>query len=177
MKYEIVLYGSPVLREKAQPVTAVDAAIVQLAEDMLETMRAHNGIGLAAEQIGRTESICVIDVPPPEPAADGTIPEPEVPMPLILINPRITESAGEQVGQEGCLSIPDVYVNIKRAETVTVAYTDAQGQQVEATASGLLSRAIQHELDHLNGVLLVDRMSPAQKFSVAGKLKRLKKQA
>ena len=178
MKYEVVLYGDPVLRAKAAPVARVDGDIRALANDMLETMHAANGIGLAAEQVGRTEAICVIDVPPPPPDAEGEPPPaPEVPMPLVLINPTITASEGEQLGQEGCLSLPEIYVNVKRAETVKVAYTDLDGKPVETVAGGLVSRAIQHELDHLDGVLLVDRMSPAQKMATAGKLKRIKKQA
>jgi peptide deformylase len=98
-------------------------------------------------------------------------------MPLVLINPRIVASSGTQVGQEGCLSFPDIYVQIKRAAEVTVAFTDLEGRERELHGMGLLARAIQHELDHLNAVLLVDRMSAVQKVSVAGKLKRLKKES
>jgi peptide deformylase len=130
-------------------------------------MYAENGVGLAAEQIGRTEAICVIDVPADQ--ACG------VKMPLVLINPVIVASEGEQVGQEGCLSFPDVYINVRRAERVEATYLDSEGNKQTVEATGLLSRAIQHELDHLNGVLLVDHMSPVQKVANAGKLKRLKR--
>lgn len=163
----IVKYGSSVLREKATPVAAVDDAIRSLVSDMLASMYADNGVGLAAEQIGRTEAICVIDVPADQ--ACG------VKMPLVLINPKIVASAGEQVGQEGCLSFPDIYINVRRAERVEATYLDVEGKAQTVEAAGLLSRAIQHELDHLNGVLLVDHMSAVQKVANAGKLKRMKR--
>lgn len=177
MKYDVVIYGHPALRKKAVPVARVDAALRRLADDMLETMRVHQGIGLAAEQIARTEAICVVDVPPT--VGEDGVPVslwPDVAMPLVLINPEIAESGGEQVGQEGCLSIPEVFVNIRRAERVTVRHLGLNGETVETRATGLLSRAIQHELDHLNGVLITDRMSMPQKMANAGKLKRLMKQ-
>jgi len=163
----IVKYGSAVLREKATPVAEVDEAIRTLVGDMLASMYAKNGVGLAAEQIGRTEAVCVIDVPAEQ--ACG------VKMPLALINPRIEEAEGEQVGQEGCLSFPDVYINVRRAERVKATYLDPDGNAQAVEATGLLSRAIQHEIDHLNGVLLVDNMSPVQKVANAGKLKRMKR--
>ncbi len=163
----IVKYGSPVLREKASSVAVVDEAVRALVRDMLASMYAENGVGLAAEQIGRTEAVCVIDVPAEQ--ACG------VRMPLVLINPRIVEAEGAQVGQEGCLSFPDVYINVRRAERVKATFLDTDGNAQTVDATGLLSRAIQHELDHLNGVLLVDHMSPVQKVANAGKLKRLKR--
>jgi len=163
----IMKYGSPVLREKAVPVAVVGEAVRTLVSDMLASMYAENGVGLAAEQIGRTEAVCVIDVPAEQ--ACG------VKMPLALINPQIVEAEGEQVGQEGCLSFPDVYVNVRRAERVKASYLDTDGHPQTVDATGLLSRAIQHELDHLNGILLVDHMSPVQKVANAGKLKRMKR--
>ena len=170
MRYEVVIYGDERLREKAEPVAAVTGEIRSLAKDMLDAMYRSNGLGLAAEQVGRRESVCVFHIPtdpegPPLPAK----------MPLVMINPRITHSEGEQVGQEGCLSFPEIFVNVKRFERVTAAYMDLEGKELSVTAGGLLSRAIQHELDHLNGILLVDRMSVVQKVAVAGKLKRLKR--
>jgi peptide deformylase len=163
----IVKYGDAVLRQKATAVAEVDDAIRTLVDDMLASMYAENGVGLAAEQIGRTEAVCVIDVPVDQ--ACG------VKMPLVLINPEITAAEGEQVGQEGCLSFPDVYINVRRAERVEATYLDPEGNKQTVEATGLLSRAIQHETDHLNGVLLVDHMSPVQKVANAGKLKRLKR--
>ncbi len=167
--YHVVKFGNEWLRKKATPVGEVTDDIRTLVNDMLASMYAENGLGLAAEQIGRGEAICVIDVPKESNCG--------LAMPLVLINPEITEATGEQVGQEGCLSFPGVYVNVKRAEHITVAYTDRQGQRQQVEASGLLSRAVQHELDHLNGVLLVDHMSAVQKVANAGKLKRLKRES
>ena len=174
MIYDIVAYGQPVLREKAVPVKEVDDTIRTLAQDMLETMRAYNGIGLAAEQISRTESICVIDLTPADERDDfDSKDNPDVAMPLVLVNPVIVASAGEKVGQEGCLSFPDTYVDVRRAEEDTVKYLSLNNEPVEVSATGLLARAIQHEIDHLHGILIVDRMSATQKVTQAGKLKRL----
>jgi len=163
----IVKYGCEALRVKAKPVTAVDASVRRLVSDMLATMYAENGVGLAAEQIGRTEAVCVIDVPIEH--ACG------VKMPLVMVNPDIIEMEGQQTGQEGCLSFPEIYVNVKRAERIRATYMDVDGNPQTVEAKGLLSRAVQHEHDHLNGVLLVDHMSPVQKVANAGKLKRLKR--
>jgi peptide deformylase len=142
---------------------------------MLRVMRACGGLGLAAEQVGRTEAVCVIGIPPDAQAGSGA-PAVEVPMPLVLINPVITVFEGEQVGQEGCLSFPEIYIDLKRAHTVEVNYMDLSGRPASARVSGLAARAVQHEVDHLNAILLVDRMSPVQKVALAGKLKRLKKE-
>ncbi len=172
MKYDVLVYGQSVLRHKAEPVKEFDDKIKQLSEDMLETMYANNGLGLAAEQIGRTESICVVDVSD-DPSLEQN--NPDLAMPLVLINPEIKEAKGESVCQEGCLSFPEIYVEVTRAEELVVTYSDLKGESREINASGLLARAVQHELDHLNGVLLVDRMSASQKTAIAGKLKRLKK--
>jgi peptide deformylase len=177
MTLNIEIYGNEVLRRQSTPVVSVDEGLRQLARDMLETMYANHGAGLAAQQVGRTECICVIDVTPPaeldDPAqaaaAEG------VPMPIVLINPEIVASDGTQSGPEGCLSFPELFVNIGRSETVQVSFLDLDGVSRQIQADGLLARAIQHEVDHLNGVLLVDRMSPVQKMAVGAKLKRLKK--
>ena len=150
-----------------------------LARDMLETMYACNGLGLAAEQIGRTEAICVVDDSPARNPDDQekTGADPDVPMPLVMINPEIGDMTGRHVCEEGCLSFPEIYVQVKRAWEVTVTYTTLDGTQQTIRAHGLLARAIQHEIDHLNGILLVDQMSHIQKIAIAGKLKRLKKAA
>jgi peptide deformylase len=175
--YEIITYGNKLLRRKATPVEEVTDDIRALAQDLLKTMYDSDGLGLAAEQVGRDEAICVIDIPPVRDEETGAPKRenPDVRMPLVLVNPRITERDGEQVGSEGCLSFPGIFVTVKRAETVTVEYLDMENELRTARATGLLARAIQHELDHLDGVLLVDRMSPVQKVAVAGKLKKLRK--
>ena len=173
----VVTFGHEVLRQKATPVASVDAAVRQLVQDMLESMYASKGVGLAAEQVGRTERVCVIDVPPDAEKGDCRETNAAIAMPLVLINPEITAREGKQRNDEGCLSFPEISAPITRANQVTVSYTDLGGARQTATARGLLARAIQHECDHLDGVLLVDRMSPMQKLSVAGQLKRLQKQA
>ena len=174
MIYDIVAYGHPALREKSKPVARVDQGLRDLAQDMLETMRAYSGIGLAAEQIARTESICVIDLSPADERDEFDANDnPGIPMPLVLVNPKIVASEGEEVGQEGCLSFPDTYVDVKRAQEVTVEYLSLDNEPAQVSAKGLLARAMQHEIDHLNGVLIVDRMSPTQKVTNAGKLKRI----
>jgi len=169
MTYEVLKYGNKALRRKSVRVENIDSTIRQLANDMLAAMRAQNGLGLASEQIGRNEAICVIDVPVEETCGNE--------MPLIMVNPEITSSEGEQQAQEGCLSFPGLYVKVKRAAQVTAGFTDLDGRQQTISADGLLARAIQHEMDHLNGKLLVDRMSAVQQVANAGKLKRLKKES
>ena len=173
MSYKVLTYGRDELRTVADPVPEVTDEIRRMAKDMLEAMYAANGLGLAAEQVGRREAICVIDVP-----METLEPEDRsMPMPLIMVNPETVESEGLQIEQEGCLSFPEIFVKIKRAAGVEVAYTDLSNRRQQIRASGLLARAIQHELDHLQGILLVDRMSAMQKVAVSGKLKRLKKQS
>ena len=164
----IVKYGNPALRVKSVPVQGVDEAIRSLVSEMLESMHAEKGVGLAAEQIGRTESVCVVEVPPEQSCGAR--------MPLVMINPEILEASGEQAGEEGCLSFPGIYIRVTRARQVKAAYMDLEGNRQELVAEGLLSRAVQHEMDHLNGVLLVDRMSAVQKVANAGKLKRMKRE-
>ena len=177
MVQKIVCYGEEPLRAKAVPVTQITPEIRQLVADMLETMKAARGVGLAAEQVGRQEAVCVIDVP-----ADAEKPEcaafnAPVAMPLIMLNPEVSEPRGKQRDEEGCLSFPEISVPVTRASQVTATYTDLDGARRTITVQGLLARAIQHECDHLNGVLLVDRMSTLQRMSVAGQLRRLRQKA
>ncbi len=179
MKYEIVTYGKSVLREKAQPIEDITADIRKLADDMLETMYASNGVGLAAQQIGLEIAICVVDVPPAQDRRPetGERENPDVEMPLVLLNPVIIESTSSHRSEEGCLSIPDIVAPIKRAKEVTVEFLDLNGARRSIRAKGLLARAVQHELDHLNGMLVVDRMSLVKKAAISGKLKKMKKEA
>jgi peptide deformylase len=167
MDLKLEYFGSDALRRKAKRVESVDATIRQLASNMLGCMYAEQGVGLAAEQVGKDVAMCVIDVPDKE--ACG------VAMPLVLINPEVVAHSGEQVGQEGCLSFPGIFINVSRAEDVEVAYVNLEGKACKVQATGLLSRALQHEIDHLNGVLLVDHMTAVQKVANSGRLKRLKK--
>lgn len=174
MILDITIYGDEVLREKAKPVEKIDDGIKDLVYDMLETMHDADGVGLAAQQVGRTEDICVIDVPAESEKAKYREFNSAVEMPLVLINAKITATEGTQRDMEGCLSFPDIHAQITRADKVSVEYTNLDGERREATACGLLARAIQHELDHLQGTLMVDRMSKLQQMSAAGKLKRLR---
>jgi peptide deformylase len=173
--YTIVTYGNEALRSNANPIIDINDEIQALADSMLETMYASNGVGLAAEQIGRTESICVIDIPEDAEKKEYSEQNASVEMPLFLINPQIIASDGEQRDEEGCLSFPKIGVQITRASQVTVSFTNLQGMRQTISVGGLLARAVQHELDHLDGVLLIDKMNSVQKLAVSGKLKRLLK--
>jgi peptide deformylase len=174
MVLDIVTYGNDVLRHPAKPVGAIDDGLRALAQDMLETMYHADGVGLAAEQVGREEAICVIDVKPEyEKDAGNAEFNRAVEMPLVMVNPRIVASEGTQRGTEGCLSFPEIHGQVTRAMQVTFEYTDLDGVRKSAVARGLLARAVQHEVEHLAGKLMIDRFTAVQKLSVAGKLKRL----
>jgi len=177
MIYPILKFGDDALRQKATPVAEVTDEVRKLVLNMLETMYASKGLGLAAEQIGRMECICVIDVPTDVEKEECRAENATITMPLVLINPEILASEGKQRNEEGCLSFPEINAPITRANQVTVTYLDIKGHRQTATAKGLLARAIQHEVDHLNGILLVDMMSPMQKLSVSGQLRRLQAKA
>jgi peptide deformylase len=149
---EIHYLGDRVLRQPAKRVAKVDQSIRQLAQEMLQTMYSADGIGLAAPQVGINKQIIVIDCEPDNP---------ENP-PLVLINPVIKRFGRSLCdAQEGCLSIPGVYLDVRRPEEIEVAYKDENGRPQTIKATGLLSRAIQHEMDHLNGVMFVDRVENA----------------
>jgi peptide deformylase len=148
---------------------------------MIETMRAANGVGLAAQQVGVPVQLCVVDVAGVDDRPSAMwIGDKEVPiedyMPLILLNPKLQHSQEKESGNEGCLSFPDITAEIVRAEGVRCTATLLDGKQIEFEAAGLLARALQHEVDHLNGVLFIDRMNSAAKAGLAGKLKRLQKE-
>ena len=148
MLRQILTYPDPFLLRKAAPVARVDDRIRELVRDMFETMYAASGIGLAAPQVGVGKRVIVVDV--------STV-EKEVP-PLALVNPEIVERKGQVEGTEGCLSVPGVEGIVPRAESVLVRALDPQGQPVQIRAEGLLSRALQHEIDHLDGILFIDRI-------------------
>lgn len=178
MSLSICTYGNPVLRKKAEEVKEITGEIHALVKEMLDAMYRERGVGLAAEQVGRTERLFVIDIPADSDTDDRGVREnPDIAMPLVLINPKITGHTDDvQVGPEGCLSFPDIFANVERWYEVDAEYTDLAGQARQIHAKGLLARAIQHELDHLNGVLLVDHMSHVKKVALSGKLKRLVKE-
>ncbi len=176
MKLPIRKYGDPVLREKCTPVGQVGDELKTLAANMLETMYAANGIGLAAQQIGRTEALFVIDIPPESDVdEEGLRENPDVSMPLLAFNPSVANPSTDlYASEEGCLSFPDINGSITRPAEIDFTYMDQDGATHTHRVRGLLARAVQHELDHLNGVLFIDRMSPVRKIAIGGRLKRMR---
>jgi peptide deformylase len=181
MRLSILQYGNPVLRAKGKPIDTIDNRTRELAENMLETMQAANGIGLAAQQVGEPLQLTVIDISqvedrPSTMKLHGQDVDPRTAMPLILINPQVTPGEGSAIGTEGCLSFPEITGEIERAESVSVRAKTLENKTIEIEATGLLARALQHEADHLNGILFIDRMSSAAKASLSSRLKRLQKE-
>jgi peptide deformylase len=178
MKYPIRIYGDPVLRTPAEPIREVDDSIRALARDMLETMRAESGVGLAAQQIGKTIALCVVHVPKEyDVDEEGRRLNPETTMPLVLINPKLAKvSEAADKAEEGCLSFPDIRGKIPRAVEITVEFLDTQGQPRRLDLQRFAARVVQHEIDHLNGVLFIDRMSRVRRVAINGQLKRMKKE-
>lgn len=174
----IVLYGNPVLRVKCQPVTQVTDEIRKLAADMIETMHDARGVGLAAPQVAVPIQMAIIEVPASDESVtvlrvngvDKTLAEA---MPVVFLNPKLVLDNTKVMGQEGCLSIPHLRYDVRRAGVVTVTYQTLEGETVTMEANGLLGRAFQHEIDHLNGILFTDRLSAASKLGAQRKLKRL----
>lgn len=150
---EIKKYPDKVLKTKASPVVSIDNNLQKLIDNMAETMYEGKGIGLAANQVGVLKRLCIVDITP----AGGNTPL------IALINPEIIEKAGAAESEEGCLSVPDYRAIVKRPERILVRCIDIRGKLIEIEASGLLSRVIQHEIDHLDGVLFVDRLSPMKR--------------
>lgn len=148
---EIRLYGDPVLREEAAPVEAFDDELERLIDDLIETMYEADGIGLAAPQVGVPLRVFVYDIRDPDVG------------PGVLLNPEIVESDGSARDEEGCLSLPGLTEIVERPESIVVRALDRGGHAVEIEAEGLLSRCIQHERDHLDGVLFIDRLSPLKR--------------
>lgn len=166
MVLEIVTYGHPALRAKGKPIEAVDEHIRQVAQDMLETMAAAQGVGLAAQQVGLPLQLFVIDIRGVEnrPSAmwvNGRRTNPEADMPMVLLNPEIETMGKGEAGPEGCLSFPGVQGDIVRPARVRLRATGLDGEAIAFEAEGLLARAIQHEYDHVQGILFIDRMAPS----------------
>ena len=169
---DIVLYPDPVLKKVASPVEEVNEEMRTLLADMAETMYEAPGIGLAAPQIGKSIRAIVVDVGGSD---DCECCEPKERALLKLVNPEIVASSGKASGEEGCLSIPDVRELVERAEQITVEALDENGEKVTVEADGLLSVCLQHEIDHLDGVLFIDKISRLKKELIRGKLKKLSK--
>ena len=165
MKLEITKYGHPVLETVAEPITNFGAELRKLVDDMFETMYSAKGVGLAAPQVNVSKRLTVIDV------SSGAKPEDK----LVLINPEIVRLDGTQVGEEGCLSIPGFREDVRRALTATVRAQDVRGEHFEVTGEELLARAMQHEIDHLNGVLFIQHISLLKRDLIKRKIKKLQK--
>jgi len=181
MKLSIVQYGDPVLRAKGNRIEEINDRIRELAKNMIETMHAANGVGLAAQQIGEPIQLTVLDVSqvedrPTQMKLNGKNVEPKTLMPLVLINPQIELGTETEIGTEGCLSFPEISGEIERAKSIKVRARNLDGEAIEIETTGFLARAVQHEVDHLNGILFIDRMSSAAKTSLSSKLKRLQKE-
>ena len=177
----ILDYGDPILRAKGKTVENIDDRIRELAANMIETMHAANGVGLAAQQVGEALQLTVLDVSlvedrPSTLKLDGEDVDPKSAMPLVLINPEVELRGATEVGVEGCLSFPEITGDIERAKSVIVRAQTLEGGIIEIEASGFLARAIQHEGDHLNGILFIDRMNSAAKAALSSRLKRLQKE-
>jgi len=171
MILEIVKYGHPALRMPGARIDSVTPEIRALARDMVETMRHAEGVGLAAQQVGEPLQLCVLDVPQSEDRPStlwigGTKQDPEDHMPMVLLNPELQLGKEKVLGTEGCLSFPEISAEIRRPSHCRVKASDLDGHPVEFECEGLLSRAVQHELDHLRGILFIDRMDSATKHSL-----------
>jgi peptide deformylase len=166
MVRDILLWPDPVLAKRAAPVDAVDASVRALIRDLFDTMYAAPGVGLAAPQVGALIQVVVLDTRARQPES----------CPLALVNPRILERLGTTTYREGCLSIPGEAEEVERAERVTVAYLDENGEPQELLCEGLLSIAVQHETDHLEGTVYLDRLSPLTRALIRKRMRRRKRE-
>lgn len=178
MKLEILTYPNPLLREVSVPVTKFDAKLKTLVENMMETMYAANGIGLAAPQVGELIQLLVIDTRPSSEedrryAYDElTDLEKALPQPLVLINPTIVKGHGSTTFDEGCLSVPSFFETVKRFEKVDMKAMDINGKEISFTVDGLLAICIQHEMDHLSGTLFIDHISFMKSNKIKNQIKK-----
>ena len=178
MILEVTKYGNPVLRQKGALIEKVTPEIKQLIADMFETMYATKGIGLAAQQVGKALQLTVLDLRgvtdrPSTLELDGKPADVDAFMPLVLINPEIKPLNEPVLGPEGCLSFPELYGDVLRPESVAVTALNEKGKPIEFRCGGLLSRAVQHETDHLNGILFIDRMDRKSKNEIRDELDAL----
>jgi peptide deformylase len=178
MVLRVVMYGTPVLRQKGARIEGLTPTIKRLIADMLETMYAYKGIGLAAQQVGVPIQLTVIDVRgvtdrPSSLEIKGQPSEVATLMPLVLINPEIIPVDRPVAGPEGCLSFPEIFADITRPEVVDVKAMNAEGEPIEFRCGGLVARAVQHETDHLHGILFIDRMDKKTKDELRPDLEAL----
>jgi len=167
-KYKIIKYGDNILREKLKPseFKTLEPLLEELVKDMVEMCEGAKGVGLSANQIGLRHRLAVILIPEENDKKKKKL--------YVVINPRITERTGCIVDEEGCLSLPGLYVDIERAKTIVVRYVNEKGENVELKATGLLAKALQHEIDHLDGKIFIDRADPKVKPQIKKALKELK---
>ncbi|HKS35972.1 MAG TPA: peptide deformylase [Verrucomicrobiae bacterium] len=175
----VVKYGNPVLRQKGARIEGITPEITGLIDDMLETMYAAAGVGLAAQQVGKALRLTVIDIKDvrdrPSTLEIGGKPAAIADhMPLVLINPEVKPAGKPVTGPEGCLSFPEIYADIERPESVDVTAMNEKGETIEFRCGGLLARAVQHETDHLHGILFIDRMSSETKKELKPQLDALR---
>jgi peptide deformylase len=176
----IYLYGTDILKKKARVIDGVDASVIKLMVDLAQTMRKANGIGLAATQVGDMRKMLVVDQTAIERAGsdddeDEAPPPPKEVKTLVMINPIVVDEEGTVSLEEGCLSIPELRAEVDRAERIRVKFRDDNFDEKELTAEGFLGRVILHEIDHLNGILFVDRIGRTRKTFLNSELKRIKK--
>jgi peptide deformylase len=178
----IYLFGTETLKKTARPVESLDDSVVRLMYDMFETMHEANGLGLAATQVGDLRRVITIDISDvTEPNAEGETEStlhptsPDLPKTLALINPEIVSEEGKWFMEEGCLSLPHLRGEVERAEKIHVRFHNADFKEQELSADGLLARVLLHELDHLNGILFVDRISKTKRSMLLPKLRKIRK--
>jgi peptide deformylase len=181
MTLPIVHYNHPILRKKGAAVAAFDAPLAQLAEKMIRTMHEAAGIGLAAQQIGQAIQLCVVDLREAEADFDWLYDGARLPldlfMPLVMVNPSVIHVPEPTTSyEEGCLSFPEIRGDVSRPDRITVKFQDLHGGVHTMVCTGLLSRCVQHEADHLNGVLFIDHLDKATLAAIDPALKALKKQ-
>jgi peptide deformylase len=162
-RLDIRKYGDPVLRKKSKEVSTVNDVVKRLAQDMLETMYAAKGVGLAAPQVGMSSRICVIDI------------DPDKKSPIIMINPKVISGEGNVVDQEGCLSLPELFAGVKRFPNIVTEYTDINSKNKKVEARDLLARVIQHEIDHLDAKIFIDYLPDWKRKNIEKEIKRRKK--
>ena len=177
---EIVTFGDPVLRTKGAQITEITQEIRDLAEAMMATMVEANGVGLAAQQVGRVLQLAIVDVTGVDDRQSALFVEGQEVnvdewMPMVLVNPVLELGKEKEFGTEGCLSFPKISGEIQRSIVVKTKATLIDGRNVEFEAHGFLARALQHEVDHLNGILFIDRMNSAAKATLASRLKRMQR--
>jgi peptide deformylase len=163
----LTFLGNPILRQKSRPIEDINETCRDFIKDMVETMYHNKGIGLAACQVGVPERIIVLDLNPEEEYGKGA---------LAVINPVLLSAEGEEEGEEGCLSVPEIRDFVTRAEKVVVSGLDHNGEKIEIEATGLLAKAFQHEIDHVNGVLFIDHLGPLKRQLHLRKFRKIKKE-